>query len=245
MGHWKEAFKLTWAGDGVRDKIGIFGNMLAHVSPSPTIKTKYGKFMLRKGSYDWKVLHPDYEKAVKERMEGMKMESGVFVDVGANVGLYTIFIGNTKGCRVLAIEPDRDIFWALLKNLSLNDLRRKTMTENVGCHSQREKEGNYKINAWAEQRTSKMERLDYILEQWRITPDEVKVMKVDVEGAESQVFLGAKELLKHGGVKIFFESLTPCSLDKDKRILKRFGYSSIEKIDERNYLATKNMRGKK
>lgn len=43
-------------------------------------------------------------------------------DVGANVGVYTIYAGQMTGARVLAIEPGAANYWTLCKNIQLNKL---------------------------------------------------------------------------------------------------------------------------
>ena len=46
----------------------------------------------------------------------------VFIDIGANIGAYSLFAsGHTgKGCTILAIEPQPDVFARLTENIALN-----------------------------------------------------------------------------------------------------------------------------
>jgi FkbM family methyltransferase len=48
----------------------------------------------------------------------------VLVDIGANVGMYTIWAAKTRGARVYAFEPESQNFAILYKNIVLNDLGR-------------------------------------------------------------------------------------------------------------------------
>jgi FkbM family methyltransferase len=50
-------------------------------------------------------------------------EDFVFIDIGANIGAYSLFVAaNAKGrCRVLSIEPQPDIFERLIYNIRQND----------------------------------------------------------------------------------------------------------------------------
>jgi FkbM family methyltransferase len=62
--------------------------------------------------------------------------SDVFVDVGANVGSYTVLAGAAIGAKVIAFEPGEAFPW-LVRNLELNDLggvdaRRKAVGSTVG-----------------------------------------------------------------------------------------------------------------
>lgn len=48
--------------------------------------------------------------------------SDVLLDVGANVGIYTIFAAATRHCQVVAVEPESGNFHLLNKNIKLNSL---------------------------------------------------------------------------------------------------------------------------
>lgn len=48
----------------------------------------------------------------------------VLWDVGANVGIYTIYAALTKRCRVIAIEPGAANYYTLCRNIELNRLDR-------------------------------------------------------------------------------------------------------------------------
>ena len=47
-----------------------------------------------------------------------------FIDVGANVGTYTVFVGKLvgPGSRILAIEPQPEALERLRENLALNEI---------------------------------------------------------------------------------------------------------------------------
>lgn len=46
----------------------------------------------------------------------------VLVDVGANVGMYTIWAAKTRGARVFAFEPEAQNYALLNRNIVLNNL---------------------------------------------------------------------------------------------------------------------------
>jgi FkbM family methyltransferase len=50
----------------------------------------------------------------------MRRHGGTFVDIGANVGIYTVAITRATGCRTVAIEPEPHNFARLQANLALN-----------------------------------------------------------------------------------------------------------------------------
>ena len=46
----------------------------------------------------------------------------VFWDIGANVGVYSLYAATRSGCRVLAFEPSAANFYVLARNIQLNQL---------------------------------------------------------------------------------------------------------------------------
>lgn len=59
-------------------------------------------------------------------------EDGVLFDVGANVGLYTIWAGVARRARVFAFEPEAGNYAVLNTNLRLNGLRERCRAYCVG-----------------------------------------------------------------------------------------------------------------
>ena len=56
-----------------------------------------------------------------EWIDGFKKNS-IFLDIGANVGLYSIYASKTKNCRVYSVEPSPLNLKALSRNIYLNSL---------------------------------------------------------------------------------------------------------------------------
>lgn len=59
-----------------------------------------------------------------EWLRGLNSDD-VLWDVGANVGIYSIYAALVVGCRVVAIEPGSANYWTLCKNIELNALDQK------------------------------------------------------------------------------------------------------------------------
>ena len=55
----------------------------------------------------------------------------VLFDVGANVGMYSIWAAATKKCSVVAFEPEAQNYAVLNKNIGLNNLRESTTAYSV------------------------------------------------------------------------------------------------------------------
>ena len=126
----------------------------------------------------------------------------LFVDVGANVGVYTVLAAGVVGARAMAFEPSPDTFEMLSRNIRLNDLADRvkafnmavgrvagTMQLTVGLGTEnfinpRSSEGNSV--------SVKVTTLDA-----RFADTAPNFLKIDVEGFEAEVFAGAKSTLKN------------------------------------------------
>ncbi|WP_321339531.1 FkbM family methyltransferase [Breoghania sp.] len=55
-------------------------------------------------------------------LEAHVREDMVFIDVGANVGIYSLFVANLvgEGARVIAVEPQPELFERLMHNIAFN-----------------------------------------------------------------------------------------------------------------------------
>lgn len=128
-------------------------------------------------------------------------EGDRFVDVGANVGAYTILAGGAVGAQCVAIEPIPETFRSLVDNINLNGIGHRIRALNIGVGSDR---GCARFTAHqdsvnhvlADSETVdgtllvNVERLDDILADFSPT-----IVKIDVEGFETQVVAGADRVL--------------------------------------------------
>jgi FkbM family methyltransferase len=129
-----------------------------------------------------------------------------FVDVGANVGSYSVLAAGVVGAQVLAFEPAPGAYAALTDNLRLNSLesRVEVRRQAVGAEpgQLRFTSGLDTVNhiiAAAEDGSAAFEvpivTLDAVLE-----PPRPCIIKVDVEGYESAVVAGAQRTLRSSEV---------------------------------------------
>ena len=224
-----------------------------HLPSNIRIMLYDSQFVARRGTIDHFHLSYYYEPEVTDRILTLaSSSSGIFIDVGAHIGRYTVLAAKRLGSRgkVLAFEPNPETFKALQQNVKLNSLdnvvlfnlalgdRNTTMdlyidTVNDGATSLLWGDGPAV--------TVPVRRLDDILAEQNIDPREVFLIKVDVEGAEPLVFKGAERLLREGSPTIIFEALTEEKLRECKSILKKLGYV-VEPIDSSNYIAKKHLR---
>jgi FkbM family methyltransferase len=132
--------------------------------------------------------------------------NGVFVDVGANIGAFTVPLAKQLNSgTVVAIEASPAIYPYLARNIELNDLRNIRLHHCAAFDHDLDTVAFYEapkdhfgMGALVAQFSGEAvpvtaRTLDSILAQEGI--DRVDVLKVDVEGFEGQVFAGATKLL--------------------------------------------------
>ncbi|MEO4040670.1 FkbM family methyltransferase [Hoeflea sp. CAU 1731] len=126
----------------------------------------------------------------------------VFVDIGANVGSYSMFVAKACGdhARILAFEPHPRTFSKLVFNLEANGFRSvEAINRGTGPKSQRLKlysSGGTNIGT-ASLHSDAIDARDHV--EIKITPlsealvlrniDRVDLLKIDVEGYEDQALL--------------------------------------------------------
>jgi FkbM family methyltransferase len=122
----------------------------------------------------------------------------LFVDVGANIGVYTILAGS-MGCRILAIEPIEEAFHWLRRNVDVNRFGSRVELHQCGVGECRSKlrftvsqdTVNHVCTADESGDEVEVAALDTLL-----AGREVAIMKIDVEGFELQVLHGASKTLR-------------------------------------------------
>ena len=178
----------------------------------------------------------------------MNIEEGIFIDIGANIGKYSIFMANKlrNNGKVIAIEAEPYNFGILKKNISLNHLN-NIIPLNNACFSKNkemnffvEKAGGgmhslYKSIIHKKSIVVKAKKLDDILKRLKLK-DKVKIIKIDVEGAEAEVIKGAIKTLKKYHPKIIFECM-PENFNDIQVMLKPLKYTIKRTFGDIDYIA--------
>jgi FkbM family methyltransferase len=143
----------------------------------------------------------------------------VFYDIGANVGCYSI-VAATMKCKVLAFEPSPFNYYALCRNLQLNDMSDLIWPFCVALHSENLiAHLNMRFTGPGQAGTSFVDsrdffhkefnpvfkqptlgyRLDDFIEFFHLPyPDH---LKIDVDGNEDKIVAGCPKTLAHPGLK--------------------------------------------
>lgn len=158
----------------------------------------------------------DHEEEVLEQFSPNMGD--IVVDVGAAFGFYTIMSSTKVGehGKVVAIEPQPDIFGMLNRNINLNKLA-NVITLNYAISSKTSTLRLYSTYSTIPERAGQSlesyievsaDTLDNLLGQLDI--HEVNWIKVDVEGAELEVLKGAVGILsKSREISILVEVHSP------------------------------------
>lgn len=207
----------------------------------------------------------DYEKAEFEILKLFLKKDNTFIDIGANIGIYTLNASGLIGENgiVISFEPFTRNHNALVNHISLNNL------QNVKVEKLAVGEKNGVVNLYYDEREKnlgmvtsgpiesgiteevKMVSLDSYLENSLIA--KVDFIKIDVEGLEYSVLKGMKDTLEKYHPTLLVEISDEKGNDNHTLIsgyLKGLGYrkhyiSDVGKLsetdlnrDRHNYLFT-------
>lgn len=128
--------------------------------------------------------------------------SDLFVDVGANVGSYTILAAGAAGARCISFEPAASAFESLCANVRLNDIagRVRTVRSAVGA---KEGEVTFTLGHDTVNHVAVNGEPSDVVVVPVTTLDSAlrgrapRVMKIDVEGFEGRVVEGARSALEN------------------------------------------------
>jgi FkbM family methyltransferase len=126
--------------------------------------------------------------------------SDVFIDVGANVGSYSIWAAEL-GAEVIALEPADDTFALLAENVALNSCRVEMLPVAAGarCGSASFTTGQDSANRLDPEGSAQiaMVTIDSVINERFVAG-----MKVDVEGFEIEVLRGCERALSEHRIKL-------------------------------------------
>ncbi len=127
----------------------------------------------------------------------------VFFDVGANVGSYTILASKVIGALTCSFEPSPSTFKHLENNIFLNRIQKKTLLFNQGVGAEKgsmqfsmnqDTINHIVLNSQEEAIPIEINTLDHCVAEQKLVP---KLIKIDVEGFETEVIRGSSSLLKN------------------------------------------------
>lgn len=130
----------------------------------------------------------------------------LFGDVGANIGAFTVLASGAVGARTVAFEPSPSTFRRLNINIRLNGLLEKVTSVNAAVGradgSTEFTEGLGTENCVVPKDYCGNKSLVPVVKLDRFFSAEIpKLLKIDVEGFETEVLAGAPQLLHHPSLR--------------------------------------------
>jgi len=154
-----------------------------------------------------------HDKVELELWSKITENEGVFIDVGSHTGLYTIvgLLSNQKNF-LISIEPSFINLGRMISNLRLNNLL-KNHSQFLGAASNYSGQGLFKSHfdktfmSKGGKIASSGEKINIIkLDDISITGNKsIKGIKIDTEGEDYKVLLGAKNIIKNNLPDILIE----------------------------------------
>jgi len=182
-----------------------------------------------------------YEPQSLQLATRLMQPGGTFLDVGSNFGLYTFTVGMLSGVKCLAIDASPHAFVQLTRNANLNPSASVTMVNiAVGSESgfvqletpSSDNLGSTRVNTAQLNKlfghfTSCLQLRDVL--KWADVKN-IKLMKIDIEGAEYNAFLGLfgeagfypENIIMEYNVQL---GLPDSALEKCEKLLRHHGYA--------------------
>jgi FkbM family methyltransferase len=132
-------------------------------------------------------------------------DSDLFIDIGANIGSYSMLASAEVGAQTIAVEPIPQTYTYLLQNIAVNDIHQKVTALNMGLGSEKATlkftkaldTGNHVAGDEELDCVSvSVDTLDSVA-----TGKSPALLKIDVEGFEMNVINGAVTTLQNTALK--------------------------------------------
>ncbi len=178
-------------------------------------------------------------------------EGDVFLDVGANLGHYSLLLSGIKKCKSIAVEPVPATYNQLLRNIELNKLEGLIELHNLGVA---EKEG--RLNFSTDRNTMDRIVADTYKNSVQVSVSTIDTivnknaplaLKIDVEGYEYFALQGAAHLLESPNLKVVIIELNGSGrkygIEDEKvfQILLNKGFKPVEyDFKQRKLIELKN-----
>lgn len=153
------------------------------------------------------------------------------LDCGANIGNHAVFLAGAADATVVALEPFRHCFDILDRNIAINDLDGKVLPINMACGAASgvgEVIPGGPANLGQTRVATNVKGMGVeipiiALDELEL-PAPVRLIKIDVEGMETDVLRGASRILEEDGPVIYAEAHNDECLAQLSMTIKPHGY---------------------
>ena len=154
------------------------------------------------GTWDMMSLYYDTVVANQYNVSSAKIKNKIVINAGSNLGEFAIYCARLGAKKVYAFEPVTETFKILEKQIEINNLKGKVIpikmalgdrNENLKINFNRAGDGDAHISGelGANSEIIKVIKLDDFIKK-----EKVDFIKMDVEGYEENVLMGASKIIK-------------------------------------------------
>jgi len=175
----------------------------------------------------------EYGEIEAQLLRQLCPQHGCVVEVGANIGTHTLVLAKSVGVSgwVIAYEAQRVVLQTLCANLALNsmvqvDARHAAVGARSGFvpmpdidYSLSANFGGVELSAFSSGRPVRLVRLDEEIETQRLD-----LIKIDVEGMESEVITGAIQLIERHRPLLYVENDRVANSEALIHLILQLGY---------------------
>lgn len=175
---------------------------------TPEVSSEFGTHVIGK----WQ--EPETHAFFRKIFETQNSDSGLFIDVGSNIGIFLLDVARLSDFKVVGFEPSEACIKACQKSMELNQIDNFELhncllgssSKMVGFQTTGGVEGASVYNSEANENAElvKMSTLDSI-ESLRHDEGKHCIMLIDVEGHELEVIRGGKQFITDRSPLIIFE----------------------------------------
>jgi FkbM family methyltransferase len=219
------------------------------------IENKIWKFLIKEISDMHSIINPYTERELLNYF--LFYTDGIFLDIWTNIGKYSIFVWNKTNMKIFSFEPNIYLVNNYLSyNIKLNWLENRVTLLGIWLWNEKSKlvlnvpnDSFWEASLCPKSQINKtnnsldvhVDMLDSIAIEKNINPFDVRLIKIDVEWFEYNVFLWAK---------VFFSKLKKCTLiieiieeSKNKtatmKLIESFWFELKDKLYWDNYIFLK------
>lgn len=163
-----------------------------------------------------------------------KEQSGIAIDIGANIGNHTLYFSHIFD-KVFAIEPHPALFKVLEANTIWNNASNvrclnvafgKDRSYTLLAQEQQSHSGTFRINSTkAHGIKIEIRKGDEVMHEVK---ESIKLIKIDVEGFESDVLAGLEQTISSHRPIIWFEAENAEKAKTSIQFLRSLGYSDFK-----------------
>lgn len=175
------------------------------------------------------------EPIITSKILSFAKDASLFIDIGANIGYYSILLSDNDKLKIISVEPDESNRKILEKNISINKIKNITVIsegisskdgfvtfyidQNTGRTSSIQEEAWHPTAASIIEAKIKIITLNELIEKYGC-PD---LIKCDVEGHELEVLKGADQALTSKAT--WFIETTKENFSETLSVFYKYGYA--------------------